>query len=352
MQTHDRSISIDRTALRATLGQYQGSLLWRSLWQMANTFLPFFATCVAMYLTIDISYWITLALAIVAAGLVVRIFIIQHDCGHGSFFDRRWANDLVGTFCSLFTLTPYANWQRQHAGHHGNWNNLDRRESGTDIYSTCLTVDEYRARSPRQRFLYRLARNPVVSLVLLPPFVFLLLYRLPFDTPRAWRKERLAVHFTNAGLFGAVLVLSLLVGFGDVALVHLPISAIAAVFGVWLFSIQHRFENTLWLRQSGWDPVTASLNGSSFLRLPRILQWFTGSIGYHHIHHLNSRVPNYRLQECHEAARELDAVPALGMWRALTSFRYALWDEAQGRMVSFPRGNEAVTRRSAPAEAS
>ncbi len=337
MSDKTTTISVDRASLRKTLSSRQNPILSRSLWQIANTFLPFFAICTAMYFTVHLSYWITIGLAVVAAGLVVRIFIIQHDCGHGSFFGRRWANDALGTFCSLFTLTPYANWQRQHAGHHGNWNNLDRRESGTDIYSTCLTVTEYGALSPLRRFLYRLTRHPVVTLVILPPLIFLVLYRVPFDTPRTWRKERLVVHLTNVALVAVVVGLGLAIGFADVALVQLPISAIAAVFGVWLFSIQHRFEDTLWLRKEQWDPMTVSLQGSSFLRLPRVLQWFTGNIGYHHIHHLNSRIPNYRLQECHEAAPELRQVPTLTLWRGLSSFRYALWDEAQGRMVRFPK---------------
>jgi omega-6 fatty acid desaturase (delta-12 desaturase) len=327
----------DRASLRSTLNRHQTPILRRSLWQIANTFLPFFGVCAAMYLTVDVSYWITAGLALVAAGLMVRIFIIQHDCGHGSFFSRRWANDVLGTFCSLFTLTPYANWRRQHAGHHGNWNNLDRRESGTDIYSTCLTVSEYNAMSPFRRFLYRLTRHPIVTLVILPPLVFLVLYRLPFDTPKEWRKERLVVHLTNAALVAAVVGLGLAIGFGDVALVQLPISALAAVFGVWLFSIQHRFEGTLWLRQGKWTPTAVSLQGSSFLKLPRVLQWFSGNIGYHHVHHLNSMVPNYRLQECHEAAPQLAQVPTLSLWQGLGSFRFALWDEAANRMVRFPR---------------
>lgn len=343
--------SIDRASLRTTLNRHQTPILRRSLWQIANTFLPFFAICVAMYFTVHISYWITIGLAIVAAGLVVRIFIIQHDCGHGSFFKQRWANEAMGTFCSLFTLTPYANWQRQHAGHHGNWNNLDRRESGTDIYSTCLTVAEYNAMTPAKRFWYRVVRHPVITLVLLPPLVFLVLYRIPFDTPKEWRKERLVVHFTNAAILATMVGLGLAIGFGDVALVQLPISAIAAVFGVWLFSIQHRFEDTQWMRKDKWDPMTASLQGSSFLRLPRVLQWFTGNIGYHHVHHLNSRVPNYRLQECHEAAPELKRVPTLNLWRGLSSFRYALWDEEQERMVRFPRSTDA-SRQPATAAAS
>jgi omega-6 fatty acid desaturase (delta-12 desaturase) len=335
-------------SVRKALRERQSPILRRSLWQIANTFLPFFAVCTAMYFTVHWSFWATAGLAVIAAGLMVRIFIIQHDCGHGSFFGRRWANDALGTVCSLFTLTPYANWQRQHAGHHGNWNNLDRRESGTDIYSTCLTVAEYNAMSPSKRFWYRVVRHPIITLVLLPPLVFLVLYRLPFDTPKEWRKERLVVYLTNAALIAIAVGMGLAIGFGDVAMVQLPISAIAAVFGVWLFSIQHRFEGTLWLRKDKWDPLTASLQGSSFLRLPRVLQWFTGNIGYHHVHHLNSRVPNYRLQECHEAAPELAKVPTLNLWRGLSSFRYALWDEEQERMVRFPRAN----RRSATAAAS
>jgi omega-6 fatty acid desaturase (delta-12 desaturase) len=278
----------------------------------------------------------TVALAMLAAGFVVRIFIIQHDCGHGSFFHSRRANDLVGALCSVVTLTPYLNWRRQHARHHGNWNNLDRRNSGADIYSTCLTTSEYAALPKWKRLKYRVSCNAIVSLIVLPPLVFLLLYRVPFDTPQSWRIEHWSVHLTNLMLILLYGFLGLTLGIPEVLLVQLPISILAAVFGVWLFSLQHRFEGTLWARQGAWNAVAASLHGSSYLKLPPILQWFTGSIGYHHVHHLNSRIPNYHLQECPDAIPALQSVPALTLGGGLRSFRYALWDEARQVMVPIP----------------
>lgn len=288
-----------------------------------------------MYFSLAVSYWLTLALSVFAAGLMVRIFIIQHDCGHGAFFRSKWANHAVGSFCGLLTMTPYAHWRRQHAGHHEMWNNLDRRETGVDIYSTCLTVEEYRARSPRQRFWYRMGRNPLITLVLLPPVIFLLLYRVPFDTPEGWAWERFSVHATTAGVGAILIIMGSLIGFGAVAMVQLPVIVIASMIGVWLFSVQHRFENVAWLRGSEWNARAAALRGSSYLRLPRALQWFTGNIGFHHVHHLNARIPNYRLEACHAEMPDQGAIPTLTLGAALRSHRFSLWDEALGKMVTF-----------------
>lgn len=333
-------VEIDVVAARTAASSCQAPVPWRSRCQIATSFLPFLAICAVMYAGLlcpglALPYGAILALGVLAAGFLVRIFIIQHDCGHGAFFQSRWANDAVGVVCSLFTMTPYANWRRQHAGHHGVWNNLDCRLTGADMYSTCLTVDEYRALSPAHRLFYRVSRHPLVALVILPPLIFLLLYRVPFDTPKSWRKERRVVHGTNLALGAIVLALGFAFGFRAVLLVQLPIAMIAAVFGVWLFSLQHRFERTLWLRQDRWDYAAASLHGSSYLKLPKVLQWFTGNIGFHHIHHLNPRVPNYRLEECYDANPVLQAAPVLTLWGALKSWRYALWDEATRRMVPF-----------------
>jgi omega-6 fatty acid desaturase (delta-12 desaturase) len=333
---HHFGNATDSASLRSAVHRYQSPSVTRSLGQIANSFLPFFGLCAAMYASLGLSYWITLALAVPAAGFLVRIFIIQHDCGHGAFFRSRRGNDLVGWLCGVLTLTPYPHWRRQHARHHANWNNLDHRQSGSDIYSSCLTIEEYRALGPWRRAGYRLMRNPVVSLVILPPLVFLLLYRVPFDTPRSWSKERRAVYATNFAIAVAVGGLGLLLGFHSVLLVHLPIMVLASIAGVWLFSVQHRFERTLWARKGDWTFDTASLQGSSHLRLPAILQWFTGNIGFHHVHHLNPRIPNYRLQECHVRVPALQQGPSLSLWTALKSARYSLWDEAQGRMVPFP----------------
>ncbi len=322
--------------LRATLASHQAPVLGHSLGQMASTFLPFFGLIAAMYALVDISPWLSLALAIPAAGLIVRIFIIQHDCGHGAFFRSKAANEWLGRFCSLFTMTPYANWRRQHANHHAMWNNLDRRSSGADIYSTCLTVAEYQALSPRQRWGHRAVRHPLIAQVLLPPLVFLFLYRIPFDTPSAWRRERASVFLTDLGLAALFTGLVLLLGAGPVALVQLPTIMIAAILGVWLFSVQHRFETVLWLRQKDWTATSAALFGSSHLRLPRVLQWFSGNIGFHHIHHLLPRVPNYRLEACHNACAALvPGTPSLTLGQALQAPAYALWDEAKERLVRF-----------------
>lgn len=288
-----------------------------------------------MYATLGISFWIPFALSFVAAGFLVRIFIIQHDCGHGSFFKSRRANDAVGRLCSLLTLTPYAAWRRQHAGHHGGWNNLDRRASGADIYSSCSTVAEFRSLSRRRRTWYRLMRHPLVANVLLPPLVFLILYRVPFDLPKSWRRERREVYLTNLALVVGFGALGSLLGFGAVAAIHLPIMGVASIVGVWLFSIQHRFERTQWSRQGKWRFADAALQGSSHLRLPRILQWFTGNIGLHHVHHLNPHIPNYRLQACHDSNPVIRTAPTLSLWGGLKQWRYALWDENLGRMVPF-----------------
>ncbi len=326
----------DKRALQAALAPHQAPVLGRSLGQIASTFLPFFAVVAAMYLLRGVSVWLTLALSLPAAGLIVRIFIIQHDCGHGAFFRNRTANMWVGRFCSLFTMTPYAHWRRHHSVHHAEWNNLDLRDRGADIYSTILTVAEYRALPPLRRAGYRVLVHPLVAQVLLPPVVFMLLFRIPFDTPRAWRKEIWSVLLTDLGLAGLFTVLVLLLGAGPVALVQLPTMAMAAILGVSLFSVQHRFEHALWARQADWTPAGAALLGSSYLHLPRVLQWFSGNIGFHHMHHLLPRVPNYRLEACHRACAGMaPAAPPMSFWQAWRAPGYALWDEDKARLVRF-----------------
>jgi omega-6 fatty acid desaturase (delta-12 desaturase) len=279
---------------------------------LASSFLPFVALWAAMAASLDIGYWLTLFLAVPTAGFVVRIFITQHDCGHGAFFRSRRANDTVGRLCSVVTFTPYGNWRRQHAEHHAHWNNLDHRYSGADIYSTCQTVAEYQRLTPWRRRLQRMIHHPIVKLAILPPLVFLLLYRLPFDTPSGWRNERRSVHWTSGALALLFAGLGLAIGFEKTLLVELPIMVLASMTGVWLFSVQHRFESALWARQTEWNPTDAALEGSSHLELPRLLRWFTGNIGFHHIHHLNPRIPNYHLKECHEYVPEFQAIPFSG----------------------------------------
>jgi omega-6 fatty acid desaturase (delta-12 desaturase) len=313
-----------------------------ALFQIATTILPLVLAIAAMHAGLAIGWWwVVPLLALPAAGLTVGTFIIQHDCGHGSFLPWRGANDILGRLCAVLTFTPYAHWRRQHTLHHGTWNDLDRREGrGSDIYSTCLTVAEYHALSPWTRRRHRLERHPFVALVLLPPIIFLLVHRTPFDTPATWKGERRSVQLTNLALLLLYGGLGFVLGFGPVLIVLLAVIVPASIAGVLLFSLQHHFEGTHWARHDSWDPVTAALGGSSFLRLPRVLRWLTGSIGFHHVHHLVPRVPNYRLEACHAAHPAFGTAHVLGLREGLRASRYALWDEAKGRMVTFAEADD------------
>jgi len=322
--------------------RFQAPILGKSIFQVVTSFGGFVATCAAMYLLGDVSGWLALGLAPLAAGFLVRIFIIQHDCGHMAFFSGPRANNILGVACSLITLTPYQFWRRQHAGHHGTWTNLDRRQSGVDIYSSCLTVAEYEALPPSGRVWYRTTRHPIVANILLPPLIFIGLYRVPFDTQKGWRRESRAVFATDLALVAMVGGLGLTLGFGAVAAVQLPVMILASIIGVFLFSVQHRGNTVVWVRQRDWDAVSASLRGSTFLRLPAILQWFTGNIGYHHVHHLNARIPNYRLQDAHESIPALRAVPSLTFWDGMRAVRSVLWDEERGRMVTVSEADTMI----------
>ena len=326
----------DRRDLLASMAPFGSPSFRVSAWQFGSTFLLYLAVNIAMYAVAPVSPWLTAALALPAGGLVVRLFIVQHDCGHGSFFKSRRVNDLLGRFCSVLTYTPYAFWRRQHANHHASFNNLDRRDPGIDLYSTCATLKEYLALSPVRRWLYRATRHPAVTQILLPPLVFLLVYRLPFDAPKTWLRERRSVLLTNAALAAMLGCLWFAFGLRTMALVQFPPIAIASVIGVWLFSVQHRFEEAMWERQGDWSHMQASMEGTSYLKLPLVLQWFTGNVGFHHVHHLSARVPNYRLQACHEARRELHGVTVLTFRDALCAPFFALWDEDRRRMVRFP----------------
>lgn len=324
--------------VRAALIDYRRPIVWRSLVQLGTTLGLFLAFEAALYASFGISYWLTLALAVPAAGMVVKLFIIQHDCGHGAFMPSAGGNDAIGHLCSLATFTPYLHWRRQHAGHHAVWNDLDRRDSGVDLYSVCITLDEYQALSPWGRWRYRLMQHPLLTLIVLPPLVFLIVYRFAFDTPAHWRRERRSVYLTNLALLVLLVGLGFAFGFGTVVAVQVPVIAMAALVGVWLFSSQHRFEHVVWRRHADWDATTAALKGSSYLQLPRFFDWVTGHIGFHHIHHLNTLIPNYRLRAAHDALVPVtELAPPLTFLRSLGASRFVVWDEANGRMIRFPR---------------
>jgi omega-6 fatty acid desaturase (delta-12 desaturase) len=330
----ERASACSSAEVRRAVAAFARPIAEQGALQLLTSFGPFIVACAAMHLVFPIAPFPALLLAVPTGVLLVRVFIVQHDCGHGSFFASRRANALVGRMCSVITMTPFANWSRQHALHHANWNNLDRA-GGSDIYSACLTVEEYLALSRWQRLLYRLPRHPLIANILLPPLVFVLLYRVPFDTPHAWVRERWSVHLTNAALVCLFGTLVVMLGWQQVLLVHLSIMVVASILGVWLFSLQHRFETAHWTVHGEWSFVDAALRGSSWFNLPRVLQWLTGNIGFHHVHHLNPRVPNYRLEAAHHAAQALRPLTPLGLGKGLTAPFLTLWDERRGRLVRF-----------------
>lgn len=323
----------DPQRLPGILARYRDPNLAWSLTEIAVTFGSLVALWTAMWALMHVSYWLSLALSLPAAGFLVRLFLIQHDCSHGSLFRHRAINDWVGRVFGVVTLTPYDYWKRTHATHHATAGNLDRRGLG-DIDT--LTVEEYLSLGWRKRLAYRLYRHPLVMFGLGPTYLFLLQHRAPLGLMRGqgW-KPWLSTMSTNAGIALLVALLMWLVGPGAFLMIHGPIFMLAATIGVWLFYVQHQFEHTRWAHEADWNLPEAALHGSSHYDLPIILRWFSANIGVHHIHHLSSRIPFYRLREVLRDHPELGKISRLTLWQSLRCVNYTLWDEDAQRLISF-----------------
>ncbi|MFE3838804.1 fatty acid desaturase [Pseudogemmobacter sonorensis] len=316
----------------SALARYREPTMARSLFELAVTLVPFVALWVLAWAALSVSAWLALALALLNGAFLVRIFVIQHDCGHGSFLLNRNAQDWLGRSLGVLTLTPYAVWKRTHSIHHAHHGDLDHRGIG-DVLT--LTTGEYRARPAFGRLMYRMYRHPIVLFLLGPSYLFMLQNRLPFGLMKSgWRYWTSAMG-TNAMI---AIALALMIWFGGlmpVLMIFLPTSIVAATIGVWLFYVQHQFEETHWSRGEHWQLHHAALEGSSHYVLPQPLRWLSGNIGIHHVHHLYSRIPFYRLPEVLRDHRELAEAQRLTISESIAAIRLHLWDEAEGRLVSF-----------------
>ena len=315
-----------------TTAKYGQSNLRKSLWQLVNTLGPYGLLWALMIFTVqsEYSYWITLALAVVAGGMLVRIFILFHDCCHGSFFASRRANAVLGYITGVLTFTPFEDWRHKHNRHHATAGDLDRRGAG-DIWT--MTTDEYLAAPLRKRLSYRFYRNPVIFLGPGALLLFLFLHRFP--SKGAGTRERRSVAYTNLGILLISGAAAWSIGLPAYLLIQLPIIMIAGSVGLWLFYIQHQFENVYWVRHDSWDPMRVALEGSSYFKLPKILQWFTGNIGLHHIHHVRPSIPNYNLQHCQNAVPAFQTVKPITLKTSFRSLRLSLCDVKNQQLVGF-----------------
>jgi acyl-lipid omega-6 desaturase (Delta-12 desaturase) len=313
-----------------TLAAYAQPRLARSLLEVMTSVVPYLALSVLMYLALAVSVPLTLALAIPTAGFLVRTFVMFHDCSHGSLMPSKRANRYLGRFLGLFVLSPFGRWRHDHAVHHATSGDLARRGVG-DIIT--LTVTEYQARGWRGRLGYRAIRNPVVMFGLGPVIAMMVGPRIATRSQRP--RMRHSVLAMDLVLVAIVAGLCVLMGWANFLIVWAPPALLAGSAGIWLFYVQHQFEDAYWQPSAEWDFADAALRGSSYLKLPKVLQFFTGNIGLHHVHHLNARIPNYRLQQAHDENPIFHQVPTLTLWDALNTVRLKLWDEEQGRLVTF-----------------
>ena len=321
-------------AWHAALSNYRTPSAPKACWQLLSAIVPYFGLWLLMVWTVKrgCPYALTLVLAAAAAAFLVRLFILFHDCVHGSFFRGKGANTFFGYFLGALTFTPFEDWRFSHLRHHATYADLDARGYG-DIWT--MTRTEYERSPKAKRLCYRLYRNPVVLLGLGAFFNFLLRFRLP--ARKATRKELMSVLLTNLLILGVALSAAWGIGWRAYLIIQLPVIWTAGAAGIWLFYVQHQFEGVYWARKRDWDALRAALEGSSFYQLPGLPRWFSGNIGYHHVHHLGARIPNYRLKECYDAIPELQAKPPLTFWRSLSAIRLKVWDEERKELTGFPQ---------------
>jgi omega-6 fatty acid desaturase (delta-12 desaturase) len=333
----------DGTSWGRRLRPYARPDVQRALLDVATSVVPYLALWAAMVAALEVSYLLVLALAVPTAGFLLRTYIVFHDCAHGSFLPWRRANTWLGRVCGLLVVTPFEAWRHNHAVHHATAGDLDRRGVG-DVPTH--TVTEFHALAPRARLAYRLFRNPLVMFGLGPVFAMVLGPRI---VPRGARPRiRNSVLLCNAALAVVVGALVWLLGWQTVLLVQLPLVLLAGAAGIWLFYVQHQFEDTYWERGGEWSYADAALRGSSYLRLPKVLQFFTGNIGLHHVHHLSARIPNYHLQRAHDDHDVFRSVPQIGLRDGLRATRLKLWDEERGRLVTWAEARRPADRSAGP----
>lgn len=316
----------------ATLRDFRSSSTLKACLQLINTLLPYGCLWLVMIWSIreGYPYWFTLLLTFVASLLLVRLFILFHDCVHGSLFPKQWVNTFFGHALGLLVFTPFDDWRLSHLRHHASYADLDARGFG-DIWT--MTRSEYMNSSKIQRIAYRLYRNPLILLGLGAVFNFLLRFRLPSRMSK--RKARVSVLFTNLIIVAVIMVATRTVGLRTYISIQLPIIWFAGICGIWLFYVQHNFEGVYWARRKDWDALRAAMDGSSCYKLPGLLRWISAGIGYHHIHHLSPRIPNYRLKQCYDSVLVLKNKPALTIKKSLSAIRLNLWDEERGQLIGF-----------------
>jgi acyl-lipid omega-6 desaturase (Delta-12 desaturase) len=334
---HEHDTAPDGRPWRQVLAPYAKPRVWRSVVDLLTAVVPSLALCVVMYLLLDVSYWLVLAVGVLASGFLLRTYILFHDCAHGSFLPTKRGNELLGGVLAVIVYTPFASWRHSHAVHHATAGDLDRRGTG-DVMT--WTVDEYRSKPFKSRLGYRLFRNPLVMFVVGPIYSMLILPRLvKKDMRPRIKRSVIRTNLVLAVLIGAIVWA---IGLEAYLLVQLPLVLMAGSAGVWLFYVQHQFEDVYWESTDTWNYDAAALQGSSYLRLPQPLQFFTGNIGLHHVHHLSARVPNYNLQRAHDDNPVFQSVPTLGFWDGVKCVRLKLWDEERQRLVTWREERQGV----------